>query len=100
MAEKERYVQIEGTEIKISNPDKVWFPEEGISKWDFVLFCARLAPYLLPYVKDRYLTTIRFPDGVNGEFFYQKNAPSFHPEWVETKKRGRLNIFCSIMCRH
>ncbi|MBA4602599.1 non-homologous end-joining DNA ligase [Thermoactinomyces mirandus] len=90
MAEKERYVQIEGAEIKISNPEKVWFPEAGIRKWDFVLYCTRLAPYLLPYVKDRYLTTIRFPDGVNGESFYQKNAPSFRPDWVETRKEGNI----------
>ena len=90
MVEKERYVQIDGMEIKISNPDKVWFPEAGIKKWDFILYCTRLAPYLLPYCKDRLLTTIRFPDGVNNPSFYQKNAPAFRPDWVETKKSGEI----------
>jgi DNA primase len=43
MAEKERYVQVDGRELKITNPDKIWFPEAGIKKWDFILYCARLA---------------------------------------------------------
>ncbi|KYQ87904.1 MULTISPECIES: non-homologous end-joining DNA ligase [Thermoactinomyces] len=90
MAEKERYVQVDGRELKITNPDKIWFPEAGIKKWDFILYCARLASYLLPYCKDRLLTTIRFPDGVNHDSFYQKNAPFYRPDWVETSKAGDI----------
>ncbi|MBA4495148.1 non-homologous end-joining DNA ligase [Paenactinomyces guangxiensis] len=85
-----RLVQIDGVEIKISNPDKLLFPQANISKWDYVLSCTRLAPFLLPYCKDRHLTTIRYPDGVNNESFFQKNAPAHRPEWVMTKTEGDI----------
>jgi bifunctional non-homologous end joining protein LigD len=88
VAEQARYVEIEGVEIKISNPEKVLFPAQGWTKWDFVLTCARLAPFLLPYCRNRLLTTIRWPDGVEGDSFYQKNVPQHSPEWVETAKES------------
>ncbi|WP_370589237.1 non-homologous end-joining DNA ligase [Thermoactinomyces sp. CICC 10521] len=87
----ERYVQVEGVELKISNPDKMLFPQARIRKWDFIMACARLAPYLLKYCRNRLLTTIRFPDGVGGESFFQKNAPSFRPSWIETYRSGEID---------
>jgi bifunctional non-homologous end joining protein LigD len=88
--EKERFLKVEGIELRISNPDKILFPQAGINKWDFILFCARLAPYMLPYCRDRLLTTIRFPDGVDAESFYQKNAPFHRPDWIETTRAGEI----------
>ncbi|SFJ69112.1 non-homologous end-joining DNA ligase [Thermoflavimicrobium dichotomicum] len=85
-----RMVSIEGYELKITNPDKWLFPEQRISKWDYILECIRLAPFLLPYCRDRYLTTIRFPDGVGKAFFYQKNVPVHRPDWVETVSDGEV----------
>jgi len=88
MEKSHRYLRVDQLDIKISNPDKVLFPEAGITKWEFTLYCARLAPLLLPYTRNRPLTTIRFPDGVDGPSFYQKNVPAHHPEWVETHLDG------------
>jgi bifunctional non-homologous end joining protein LigD len=78
------YVRIEEVEVKISNPDKELFP--GISKWKYVQYLGVLSPYLLKYCRNRLLTTIRFPDGVFGESFYQKNAPVSIPDFVTTLK--------------
>ncbi len=90
MGDSYRLVRVENAEIKISNPDKLLFPKAGITKWDFMLFCTRLAPFILPYCKKRLLTTIRFPDGVGQSSFYQKNAPSHRPEWVQTAREGEI----------
>lgn len=81
-----RLVRVEGVEIKITNPEKMLFPKAGITKWNYIMLCARLAPFLLRYTRNRLLTTIRFPHGVEGESFYQKNAPRFSPEYIEIKQ--------------
>ncbi|TBL78692.1 non-homologous end-joining DNA ligase [Paenibacillus thalictri] len=77
-------VTIEGHEISISNPDKLLWPEAGISKIMYLEKLLQLAPYLLPYCKDRYLTTIRFPNGWSSKSFYQKNCPEPTPAFVNT----------------
>ncbi len=73
-----RIVQVEGKKIQITNPDKKLFPE--ITKWDCILHLSRLAPRFFSYARGRYLTTIRYPDGVDGKFFYQKNVPDDAPD--------------------
>lgn len=78
------YVQIEGEEVAISNPEKELFP--GITKWEYVQSLGLLAPFLLRYCRDRLLTTIRFPNGVEGESFYQKNVPAGQPAFVNSTK--------------
>jgi bifunctional non-homologous end joining protein LigD len=78
------YVRIEGEEVKISNPDKELFP--GITKWDYAQYLGLLGPYLLRYCQNRLLTMIRFPDGVFGDSFYQKNVPVSKPDFVKTAK--------------
>ncbi|MCH5585506.1 non-homologous end-joining DNA ligase [Shimazuella sp. AN120528] len=78
------YVRIQDEEVKISNPDKELFP--SITKWDYVQYLGILSPYLLKYCYNRLLTTIRFPDGVFGESFYQKNVPASKPDFVATSK--------------
>lgn len=77
-------IRVEGHEIAVSNPEKVLWPGQGITKMDFLLQLAKLAPYLLTYCRNRYLTTIRFPDGIRGKSFYQKNCPEPAPEFVRT----------------
>lgn len=88
----ERIVRIEGQEMKISNPEKYLFPDLPLSKWDYILNLLRLAPYLLPYCRDRAMTLIRYPDGVYGDSFYQKHAPPYTPKWVETVGQGEEEI--------
>lgn len=67
----------------ISNPDKLMFPAAGFTKADVVAYYLEAAPYLLPHLKGRPVTLKRYPDGVGGKFFYEKDAPSFTPAWVK-----------------
>jgi bifunctional non-homologous end joining protein LigD len=71
-------------ELKITNPDKVLYPEAGFTKGDVIEYYRRIAPVLLPHLKGRALTMKRYPNGVDDEFFYQKEAPKHRPEWVTT----------------
>ena len=80
--------EVEGREIKLSNPDKVLYPAVGFTKRDLVEYYLAIAPVLLPHVRDRQLTLKRYPNGVEGQFFYEKNAPAHRPEWVQTSDDG------------
>lgn len=77
-------VNVEEKEITITNPDKFLWKEEGITKLDYIYYLIMVAPYLLPYTRDRLLTMIRFPDGIEGKYFYQKGIPDYAPEWLTT----------------
>ena len=80
----EKHVNVDGKQITVTNPDKLLFPEISITKWDYVMHMARLAPYMLPHTKDRLLTVIRFPNGVDKKSFYQKNMPDYAPDWISS----------------
>ena len=73
--------------IQITHPDKPVWPAIHINKDDYLLYLQQIAPYFLPFLQDRLLTAIRFPHGVPGESFYQKNAPDYTPRfhYDETK---------------
>ena len=77
-------VEVEGRAIRLSNLDKVLYPEAGATKAEVLDYYARIAPALLPHLGDRPVTLKRFPDGVEGGSFYEKNCPSHRPEWVGT----------------
>lgn len=79
-------LQVEGWDVTITNPDKLLWPEVGITKADYLQKLILLAPYLLTYCRNRYLTTIRFPHGVHGTSFYQKNSPQPVPDFVRTEQ--------------
>src|SRR5437764_7929224 len=72
--------------IQVSNLDKVLYPKVGFAKGQVIDYYIRIAPVLLPHLKDRPLTMKRYPDGVDGQFFYEKNCPSHRPKWVQTAK--------------
>ncbi|MDQ4132571.1 MAG: non-homologous end-joining DNA ligase [Actinomycetota bacterium] len=86
-------VQVEGRELKLSNLDKVLYPATGFTKGQVIDYYTRVAPVLLPHLRRRALTLKRYPNGVDGKFFYEKNCPSHRPPWVETltvlSPRGR-----------
>lgn len=84
MAKKETVIEIEGKTLKLSNLDKVLYPAVGFTKAQVIDYFVRIAPVLLPHLKDRPLTMKRYPEGVNGMFFYEKNCPKHRPEWVQT----------------
>ncbi|HEX3319925.1 MAG TPA: non-homologous end-joining DNA ligase [Terriglobales bacterium] len=77
-------VEVEGKRLNLSNLDKVLYPATGFAKGQVIDFYARIAPVLLPHLRGRAVTMKRYPDGVDGEFFYEKNAPKHRPEWVKT----------------
>ena len=77
----------EGEELSYefaSNLNKVFWPGEGYTKADLLRFYHQIADVLVPYLTDRPMVLERFPDGIAGESFYQKNAPDFLPEWIPT----------------
>ncbi|MEW6582816.1 MAG: DNA ligase D [Actinomycetota bacterium] len=74
----------DGRTLRISRLDKVFWPEEGITKGDLVDYYARVAPVLVPHLRDRPFTMKRYPDGIDGEFFFQKDAPDHMPDWIRT----------------
>lgn len=80
--------------ISLSNLDKIWFPKSKITKGDIVEYYAQMAKYQLPLVKNHLLTMQRFPDGINGETFFQKNASEYFPSWIKklpvTKSEGGI----------
>ncbi|HEX4653029.1 MAG TPA: non-homologous end-joining DNA ligase [Candidatus Udaeobacter sp.] len=79
-------LDVEGKKLAISNLNKVLYPKAGFTKGQVIDYYIRIAPALLPHLKDRPLTMKRYPNGVEGEFFYEKNCPSHRPKWVQTAK--------------
>jgi bifunctional non-homologous end joining protein LigD len=79
-------VVVEGRELKLTNWDKVLFPQAGFTKGDLIAYYARIAPTVLPHLRDRPLTLKRYPNGVDGEYFYEKNSPSHRPAWVQSAR--------------
>ena len=85
--EKDKAVaEVEGREIKVSNLDKVLYPKAGFRKRDVIDYYADIAPVLLPHLEGRPLTLKRYPNGVDGAHFYEKQAPSHRPAWVHTAR--------------
>jgi bifunctional non-homologous end joining protein LigD len=84
-------ITVDGHELTITNPDKPLWPEPKITKLEFLQHLIRLSPYLLRYCRNRYLTTIRWPHGIDDKSFYQKNCPEPSPPFVRTAKLEGTN---------
>ncbi|PYK75916.1 MAG: ATP-dependent DNA ligase [Verrucomicrobia bacterium] len=90
---------VEGKKLAVSNLDKVLYPKAGFTKGQVIDYYIRIAPVLLPHLRDRPLTMKRYPNGVDAEFFYEKNCPSHRPKWVKTAKvwsegNNRIMQYC------
>jgi bifunctional non-homologous end joining protein LigD len=83
-------VLTEGRRLKISNWDKVLFPATRFTKGKLIAYYARVAPALLPHLRDRQLTLKRYPNGVEEKYFYEKQSPAHRPEWVATARMGSV----------
>ena len=70
--------------VNFSNPNKIYWPAEGYTKGDMIEYYRAVSPWLLPYLRNRPVVLTRFPDGIDGKSFYQKDAPEFAPEWMRT----------------
>ena len=77
-------IEAAGKKLTVSNLDKVLYPAAGFAKGQVIDYYLRIAPVLLPHLKNRPITLKRYPNGVDGMFFYEKQCPSHRPDWVET----------------
>jgi bifunctional non-homologous end joining protein LigD len=98
MPEKAELV-VDGKKLTVSNLNKVLYPKVGFTKGQVIDYYIKIAPVLLPHLEDRPLTMKRYPNGVEGEFFYEKNCPSHRPKWVKTAKvwsegNNRMMDYC------
>ena len=91
LAEGSLEVLTAGRRLKITNWDKVLFPQTGFTKGDLIAYYARIAPAVVPHLRDRPLTLKRYPNGVDAQYFYEKQSPSHRPEWVATKRIGDVD---------
>jgi bifunctional non-homologous end joining protein LigD len=92
-------VEIEGRRLKLSNLDKVLYPATGTTKAEVIDYYARIAPSMVPHLRDRGITLRRFPDGVEAGSFFEKRCPSHRPEWLPTvvgpgDRRGGIDYCC------
>ncbi len=89
-------IEVEGRTLKLTNRKKLMYPRAGFTKGDLIDYYAAVAPVLLPHLAGRPLTLKRYPDGVEGEYFYEKRCPPHRPDWVQTapiaSERGRGTI--------
>jgi bifunctional non-homologous end joining protein LigD len=84
-------VEVEGRRLSLSNLDKVMYPRVGFTKGEVIDYYTRVSPALLPHLRGRPLTLKRYPDGVEGEYFYEKNCPSHAPDWVRKEQVGGIS---------
>jgi bifunctional non-homologous end joining protein LigD len=77
-------VKVQGHEVQLTNLDKLFWPELGITKGHLIQYYADVAPVLLPHIADRAMVMKRYPHGAHGEFFFMKRAPEPRPEWIRT----------------
>ena len=76
------WMDVDGRELRLSNLDKVFWPDEGYTKGDLLAYYYNVAELILPHLRERPLTMKRMPDGISGPFFYEKTAPSHTPDWI------------------
>ena len=93
-------LDVHGTKVEVTNLNKIFYPKAGFTKGDVIDYYVRISSVLLPHLKDRPITLKRYPDGVEGIFFYEKQCPAHRPKWVKTTKvakseGGQIN-YCLI----
>jgi bifunctional non-homologous end joining protein LigD len=101
VAKPESIIEVEGRQLKLSKLDKVLYPHVGFTKGQVIDYYVRIAPVLLPHLSGRPLTLKRYPEGVNGLFFYEKNCPKYRPNWIKTAKiwsegNNRYMYYCVV----
>jgi bifunctional non-homologous end joining protein LigD len=94
-------IEVEGRRLSLSNLDKVFYPATGFTKGQVIEYYTRIAPVLLPHLRGRHLTLKRYPDGVDGQYFYEKQCPRHRPDWVRTatvpiRTDGRSIDYCMV----
>jgi len=93
-------LEVNGAKVDVTNLDKIFYPKTGFTKGEVIDYYVRVSSVLLPHLKERPITLKRYPDGVEGFFFYEKKCPDHRPKWVKTTKvakseGGEIN-YCVI----
>jgi bifunctional non-homologous end joining protein LigD len=83
---KKQTLDVDGKKVDVTNLDKVFYPKAGFTKGDVIDYYVRVSSVLLPHLKERPITLKRYPDGVEGFFFYEKKCPDHRPKWMKTTK--------------
>ena len=100
MASQKTEITVGRRKLTVSNLDKVFYPVTGTTKGDVIEFYRSVAPVLLPHLRNRMLTMKRYPNGVEGKFFYEKECPRHRPDWVKTapmkRKDGKAVNYCLL----
>ncbi len=86
---KRSELEVGSTKVPVSNLEKVFYPKTGFTKGDVIQYYIRISPVLLPHLSDRPITLKRYPDGVEGFYFYEKRCPPHRPDWIKTNKVPR-----------
>ncbi len=89
--EEGEIIRIAGRDVRVTRPQKVLFPEDGITKRDLIAYYERIAPWILPHLQGRPLALERYPDGIADPGFFQKDTSAYYPDWIKTvvvKKTG------------
>ena len=99
MGSQKTDIKIGRRTLTLSNPDKVYWPDVPFTKGEMIAYYRAVAPVLIPHLKNRAVTLKRYPEGVTGQFFYEKNCPKHRPDWVRTvdvdrKKDGKTIHYC------
>jgi bifunctional non-homologous end joining protein LigD len=94
-------VKVDGRALRLTNLEKVFWPQGGCTKGQMIDYYTRIAPHLLPHLQGRPLTLKRYPNGIDGQMFYEKNCPKHRPDWMQTAKvwsRGndRYMYYCVV----
>ena len=88
---KQATLKVAGRDVRLSNLDKFMYPKVDFTKGQVIDYYTRVARYILPHLKNRPITMKRFPNGIDGEYFYEKDAPSFTPDWIQTYRIPRTS---------
>jgi bifunctional non-homologous end joining protein LigD len=95
---KKSQLEIGGVKLDVSNLDKIFYPKTGFTKGQVIDFYIKISPCLLPHLKNRPISLKRYPNGVEGFFFYEKQCPAHRPDWVKTtnvpRKDGSEINYC------
>lgn len=100
-ARQANLVTSDGVTVRLSHMDKVFFPDDDLRKGDLVDYYRMVAPRMLPYLRERPIVMVRYPDGVTGEAILQKNVSRYFPDWVkrvEVERIGRGGAVCQVVC--
>lgn len=99
----EYLLEVDGREVNITNPDRVLFPKSKITKQEMIDYYKRIAPLMIPHIKNRPISMQRFPSGIDTDGFFQKDAPDYFPDWIKrayVEKGDKSKVVSHVLCNN